>query len=362
MTELIHKWVQIARWAPSGGNAQPWRVTVSDLSVRISVDPDYRIDPSPMDSTGIAAAIALGAFAFTLECAAAVDGYKIAQKTIQSRASLWDGYVEIRFEPGDVEPRFSIAQIRSRQTERLPFSEEAIDPAVLLRLREIFNRVKGVRAVELTAQTSPSKIAIFKPLASLEKIRWQNSVLLGALLEEINFGKEEKSRVTGIPASQLGATVFELGLLSVIKRIKILRIALQVGFENLAIRKALGVIVRKSGALFFVQTEIGRAGNEFSACFGLGELFQEAWLEANASGLGFQPISLPLVALAHWRSGERTPKLSVEHLHLIETSTEALRAFGLDLKMPMMGFRIGILKKKSGQTLRKDVSDILARN
>ena len=63
-------WLDFAKWAPSGGNAQPWRVEYEEnynsIAFRLAIEPVCKTNSSLMDVRGAASAMALGALAENL--------------------------------------------------------------------------------------------------------------------------------------------------------------------------------------------------------------------------------------------------------------------------------------------------------
>ena len=90
-------------------------------------------------------------------------------------------------------------------------------------------------------------------------------------------------------------------------------------------------------------------------CFVLGSCFQEIWLELNRSGFSFQPLGLPLIPLAYW-SSYRGLNFTEEDRRKLEIATYTFKEdFQIDLKLPVMGIRMGIPTTNANKSLRKEI-------
>lgn len=118
--------------APSIHNTQPWRFRHTADGIEVSVDQDRLL---PMcDPDGRAARVSCGAAVYNLRLALAVAG-------APARWRVRPGGSVIRLVPAESRPatpteRDLHRQIRRRHTNRSPFSEARVEPALMIQLKE----------------------------------------------------------------------------------------------------------------------------------------------------------------------------------------------------------------------------------
>lgn len=335
--ERLERWVEIASLAASGGNAQPWRVSASFEAggkpcVRLFIDEDYRHNPSPMDVGGVASLMALGAFSFNLEVAAAHDGYAMTTPIITEGKSRWDAHVELRFSAGSTNPGYSIDDVRNRWTNRNLYRKTPLERPFAERLQVIAN---SYPALDFQIFEN-DRGALIAPLTKLERIRWLNTRLREGVLAEINFSPKVDA-LTKIPADQLGASKPDLFLLKNMIDAPWAQTLMTMGGARTIAAKTAGAGVKNSAAVFFLQAREATAASAVR----LGQAFEELWVEVNRSGLSAQPLSQSLIALSYWMHSADELELDKKHVLAIEDATTQLRNVGLDFTRPVIGMRIG---------------------
>ena len=347
------KWLDTAKRAASGGNAQPWAVEFdekpSSVAIRLSIDPAYIAHPSAMDKGGEASAMALGSLAFNLEIVANLDHYELSHKLWDLQKTFWDSSVTLFFTANaDVKSEFSLNDIIQRKTDRTPYQKTEIPGQVLKNIRLIVRKYDVLEYFEFNT----NKEQIAPALLEIEKIRWSNSELINSFLSEISFGKEEQVAKDKIPASQLGIPFLLSLFLRTLRSFPQLNVVFKLGFLHVASKKALENYIKRSDRLFFIQA----INNDFECCYELGKCFQEIWLSCNQAGLGFQPFGLPLIPLTFWNHNGALKFTAAEPKKLEAVTSELANKFQMNLKCPMMGLRIGIPTQDAKQTLRKEIT------
>lgn len=69
-TQMIMKWIEVAKWAASGGNVQPWHIQIiigqdesendsEEIKLQLTLDQEAWLEKSPLDIKGSASLIAL---------------------------------------------------------------------------------------------------------------------------------------------------------------------------------------------------------------------------------------------------------------------------------------------------------------
>ncbi|MCK6599872.1 MAG: hypothetical protein L6Q37_16025, partial [Bdellovibrionaceae bacterium] len=116
---------------------------------------------------------------------------------------------------------------------------------------------------------------------------------------------------------------------------------LNFGLHKATVQKNTENFLTNCSQIYFLQA------NDFSlqSCFDLGYCFQDLWIEVNSQKLSFQPNGNGFVALAYWHA-PNNKIFNPKEISLIEDSTQLLtQSSELNLKAPVLGFRVGYSDK-----------------
>ncbi len=344
-TGRVNHWLEIARWAASGANAQPWCVDFeesgSSVAIRLSIDPEYRPHQAMLDVRGGAAVIALGALATNLVSLAAADGFGLVRRTISagesevSKPDFWKTHVQLEFEKGAAigNPVFSPETIRARCTDRTAFRATPIPQELEQFVVSAPARHPGLRYHEFRAG---GQRRLIPGLVRIDTIRWASWPYFRSFLEEIGFTSPEQ-HPDRIPVSQLGISRVDQLLLKTLSRWPWLHFLLRAGGAVISAKKGLSHFGSRCERIGFLS--VGKF--DFEGFFEIGSCFQEIWLEANRQGVAFQPLGSLLLALGYWEK-EHPEAFTRSQARVIEEVTAEFREkFGLDLRAPLLGFRLG---------------------
>lgn len=352
---LIQKWVEIARWAPSGGNVQPWNIIAqagTHQQLILRVDKSYAAHPSLLDLDGSAVIIAFGTFVESLSVAAEVDGYHIEKIKLNNSESFFHCTVEITFKINsmasvkalEILGAQKIANIKSRHTNRNLYQKKAIPESFIDWIKE--------QSSSLNLRFTPidqERPKLIKYLSLFEKVRWEDPHLLHSLLEEITLKSE--SSMTGIPVTNLGAGFDGQMLISLLKNHPSLRRLLSFGLSNVISQISIKRPITRAGHFIFLSAE----KNNFESYFNLGRLIQRTWLSAHENGLAMQPFCGHLLAY-HWLRGNSKSPLSKKHVNLVvEAQQKILQTWKIDIADPLFGFRLGYPIKQGEISPRKPI-------
>jgi len=349
---FAQQWLNDARWAASGGNAQPWVVQIDEtddyVAFLITIDPIYRRQPSALDINGMASAMALGTLTFNLMVVAGNSGFCFIKKNYITLESIWSGAVELVFGRGPTESmHLKVSDVLNRRTDRGPYNRIGISLELERALEKILNR----NTIGTFREFRTDKGLLQPYLSDLEKIRWQNPTFLNSLIEEISFESDPNRSPDKIPAMQLGINFAERTLLRIIQKFPALGCSFRLGLHVLPAYKGTMNFLNYCDRVYLLQAK----DNCFESCVRFGEYFQELWLEVNRHSTSFQPLGAPLIALAYWENPEaygfsKSQKRSIEFL------TECFRTqFEIDLKKLTIGFRIGLPIRQAAKSPRKDL-------
>lgn len=352
---LIQKWVDIARWAPSGGNVQLWSILAqagTELKLTLTVDKNYAAHPSLLDLDGSAVIIAFGTFVETLSVAAEVDGFLIENIKLNNQESFFNCAVEVTFKINSMVSSKELAtlgeqkieNIKTRHTNRNLYHKREIPEPFIKWIKE--------QSSSLNLRFTPidqERPKLIKYLSMFEKVRWEDSHLLHSLLEEITLKSE--SSMTGIPITNLGAGFDGQMLISLLKKYPSLRKLLSFGLSGIISQTSIKRPIARAGHFVYLSAE----KNNFESYFNLGRLIQRTWLLAHENGLAFQPFCGHLLAY-HWLRGNSTNPLSKKHANLIvEAQQKILQAWNVDIAGPLFGFRLGYPIKQGEISPRKPI-------
>jgi len=128
--------VEVARWAPSPHNMQPWNVRApSAAEAELLVDPS-RLLPET-DPVGAFMTVALGVFVETLAVAAHANGRELEVELVgevDPRSTARPVFAHLRLVDGAPADRLSPQLVLDRRTSRVPYDGRAVAPDVLAEL------------------------------------------------------------------------------------------------------------------------------------------------------------------------------------------------------------------------------------
>lgn len=132
--------LEVARWAPSAHNIQPWRLRpVSEDAAELLCAPDRLL--SDTDPTGRFTMVGLGIFVETLAIAARSTGIDLEAEYVG--LPLREGgtelipFARLRLVPAQGHERLEPALIRRRRTSRLPYDGRLVPDDVLRELDQV---------------------------------------------------------------------------------------------------------------------------------------------------------------------------------------------------------------------------------
>lgn len=366
--ERVQKWIEIAKWAPSGGNAQPWQVTATasqeKIELKMGISNKYRQDPSPMDTEGAASVMALGSFVQNLRSICLQDGFTVSHVDFDFSESFWKSHVTVSIVPQrgqetDFQRPYTADEILGRRTDRGPFKKTSLPSdfheelgRILLKYNIIFH--------QFTSNTSPAKESLFLPFSKIEKARLQNSQLLEGLLKEIGFNQDQEKNK--IPVTQLGISKMDQFLLRFFRDHPWSRKIMQTPLVGLPVSNVVHSFIDPCERICFLVvnqgqdsfSDSGRQTSELRQAFELGECFQNIWLEAHRHEISFQPLGLPFILLGFHR-GSSELRFSEKNRNDLEEASRAMKKLGIDFSKLAIGFRLGKTIQPAPRTFRLDL-------
>lgn len=339
MTELTRDDIAIlcaaGAMAPSGGNAQPWRVTVTGDRMRIEPS---GVHGGFLDVGGYAALIAIGAFAENIAVTARSIGLGYAM-------TIRDGVVHVEFAGrGPARPDELDDCIPRRVTNRRPSDGTVIEDAAIARLTGVVQDDH----LAVTAVADPAgKATVTDALAVADALRMRNKAMFADMLAEMRWSADETTATRdGMDIRTLELPPSTEKLLSVLRHAPWLRVLLP--------RARLGDTARALVAgcshicCLSTSAELTR-----DTMVTAGMALQRLWLTATRDDIAVHPwtvSTLQLIRLERFAGAGFTPR---------ERDTTArvgagLRAgFGLpDDRHPLFVFRLSRAPQARARSLR----------
>ena len=293
---VVEQILELARWAPSGDNSQPWRFeVVSDTHVVVHAFDTRR--HCVYDLEGHASQLAVGALLETMRVAASRHRRRAA---VEHRSgSPEDAPVfDVRLEPApDVAPDPLHAFVRERSVQRKPLSTRALEPAGKQRLEDAL----GVGFSVVWFETPAERRRLAWLAAHSAKIRLTTPEAYAVHREIIEWDarySEERvpDRALGADALTLRSMRWALASWPRVQRMNrwfggTLAPRLQLDLlPGLRCAAHFAVIAREPSATLEDRLRAGAAVQRF-------------WLTATSLGLQLQPQYTPLVFAGYARKG-----------------------------------------------------------
>jgi molybdopterin/thiamine biosynthesis adenylyltransferase/nitroreductase len=346
------KVLDLARWAPSGDNTQPWRFELVDEKTLVVHGSDTR-DTVVYDLDGRASQMAIGALLESIEIAASTLGLK---PRIQQRPDL----------PEET-PTFDVALS--------PDDSLAPDPlAPYLRVRSVQRRPMSIRPL-----TATERARLEQSLPEGYRVRWFEGAMERWQVARLMFANA-KVRLTMPEAYSVHSRIIDWGQQFSEDRIpeqavgvdpltaKLMRWVMQswerVAFMNrylagtLAPRLQLDLIPGLRCAAHFAIVA-PKPPETLEDYLQAGRAMQRLWLTSTRLGLGLQPEMTPLIFARFVRAGILFTRIpSVERLartcsakfkQLMDAETEQVVFIG----------RIGESPLPASRSLRLDLTDLI---
>jgi hypothetical protein len=266
--------------APSGGNAQPWRVTVSGDQMRIGRD--EHAGDSFLDVGGVAACFAVGCFAENVRVAAASLG-------LEYRSVHSAGSVEFTFtDRHGASPHDLYDSVSARVTNRGPSDGTELAETEIRPLTATAQPPYALTAVS----TSDGKREIERALGVADVLRMRNRTMFDDMVREICWSdRETAARREGLDVRTLELPAATLRLLSLLRTFPRLRTVLPAGKLADTARQ----LVATCSHICCLSTSQPLTPQSMVAA---GMTMQRLWLTATRRGLAVHPWTVSTLLLA----------------------------------------------------------------
>lgn len=345
--------LDLARWAPSGDNTQPWRFEVRDGRHFLIHAHDTR-DWCVYDLDGHASQIAVGALLETIAIAASGEGLAAAF-AIQPTAGGHRFTIEATLTPrAEAAPDPLLPYIQVRCTNRRPLATTPLSADQKARLEAAVGEGYRLQWVEGEGRGAMARL-LFDSARIRLTIPEAYQVHRRIIEWRAQFSADR------IPDQAVGLDPVTVRLME-----KVMRSWRRVRFMNrflagtLAPRVQLDLIPgRRCAAHFVLLADVAPAGLE--GWLSAGRAVQRLWLTAASLGLQFQPEMTPLIFARYHHQGVAF----TEDRSALEAAGEVARRLAEITGLPevaeagvFMG-RLGLGPWPAARSLRKPLSELL---
>ena len=333
MKEIIQKILEMAVYAPSGDNSQPWKFVVKDNEIKIFNIPER--DNFYLNFRQSGSYVAHGALIENIVIVASQNGYKADISLFpDSREPDLVAVVKLT-QTNPTEERF-YPFIKERVTNRKPYENKKLSEGQKRSFLNAPEEVGGGGKIILVDEEDKMKL-IGEASSAMEQIALETDFLHKLFFGDIVWTEEEeheKKRGLYIKTMELPAPAQIL--FKIIRYWPVMRIFNMLGFAKMVAKTNAKLYA--SGGVFGAVVVDGDSPRDF---INAGRLTQRVWLKATKMKLGFHPVTGILFLARRVMAGE-TQELSEAHIELIKKSYEKIKlAFGAENGVIAMAFRIG---------------------
>ncbi|MEK7650491.1 MAG: nitroreductase family protein [Patescibacteria group bacterium] len=343
----IQEIIDLAIWAPSGDNSQPWRFQIIENKLRIFNIPNR--DNPILNFQQSGSYLAHGALIENLNLLAKVRGYDSTIILFPDKTNS-DFVAEItlvRNALGQVSDNLE-QYVSKRHTNRKPYQTEPLDEPTAEALKGAVSQEYG----QVVLVTDRKKIDQVAPLLSnMERIALENKDLHHSFFRSIFWNKVRNQKgKPGLFIETLELPPPARPLFKLLKFWPVTCFANFFGFSRLA-SKGNAKLYAQSGAYIAIMSKQDDPVGFVNA----GRLMQRAWLTATSLSLSVQPVTGVLFMGRRFLSGD-TGDFTQEHVDLAVSSYQKLRSIvGLsDQDTIAILLRVGYGKTATARSGRMD--------
>jgi hypothetical protein len=289
----MHQILELASWAPSGDNEQPWTFRILDDN-RVEIHFSDTRDHCVYDLRGRASQIAFGAFFETLAIAA--TGFQLDMRAARKPGSPDDKPVfDVVFTSNPaLVPDPLIAQIPIRSVQRRPMSRRTLTTAEKTALEQAVGAGFTIQWLEGSQRTAAAKLMFNNAKLRLlmpEAYRTHKRIIIWPEKDEHGVDKPVQ---WGVPAGALGIDPMTMRLMKWAMhswdRLKMTNAIL----GTAAPRLQMDLLPGLSCAAHFV-IRAPRKPESMDDFIAAGRAMQRCWLTLTQLGLVMQPEMTPLI-------------------------------------------------------------------
>lgn len=357
MNEVI-KAIELCKWAPSGGNTQPWHIAVEELTnkslkIVLSLSKDCEKNDLLMEAHGYGALYSLGTLSHTIKMVLLCLGWENRKDEFVFSNSAYKCQSILSFinnrqrthNLGEIE-----GILKNRRSNRSPYSTEEIDHKTKTELSSILRKYPELELISF----ENNKMKVAKAIGKLEDIRCQNERISKEFLQEVHFSLAQ----TGLPSHTIGQPAWVLTIIRLWKSISALKYIFMLGGKFLFRYLSVSRPIKYSGSLFALQAKT----LDSEKIYQLGQCLCEIWFLLANKGYDAQIFGLPIFSLLASKHPDSNKILTEKEQLLISDANTKLRTFGINSDMPCLLFRSGRATQLASLSPRRNLSISLAND
>lgn len=343
MVEYIKEILNIAIWAPSGDNSQPWRFEIKNNELYIFNIPDR--DNPILNFKQSGSYVAHGGLMENISIVASHFGYNV-NPALFPDSSNENLVAIISFQKSHIKDSPLYDYIKQRVTNRRPYKNESLTQKQKNTLLDGIEDIEGGKVI--FAEDREKKKIIGNAASTMERVALEtpaiHKLFFGGILWRRKDNEDGKGglyiKTLEVPPPVRIAFRF-------LKNWTITNILNKIGFSKLA-AKGNAQTYAKSSALYVVVMDNDTNRDFINA----GRISQRVWLNATKLGLSVQPVTGILFLARRVLAGD-TDVFSSLHIPLIKNAYEQIKStFGVQNGTIAMMFRVGYAKKPTARSFR----------
>ena len=280
MNLAIDTLAESARLAPSGDNTQPWTFAVSHSENRLTIESDPSRDPSPMNAGDRMSRIAIGAAIENVIQTARANNWEL---DVRYSDSTVDVSLHTASDGTDLEPA-----IRDRVSNRREYQGTKIPEETIRQMKRAVSAEGGVSARWIVSPDDRARLT--RLIGDADALMLSNESIRKAFLDKVRFDQPVNAEVDeGLSLGSLEVSAFQRVALRMMQWIP--DHVLQIGGAKRTFRQAASRLASSASGFCVVCGEDTDARSDY----GVGQVFQRAWLELTRNDLAVQPMMSLLV-------------------------------------------------------------------
>jgi len=350
MSEDIKKIIELALYAPSGENCQPWKFRVDKNVIELINVPERA--SSLYDWGQRASYLSHGAVIENIELASQELGYAVEIEIFPDKDNP-EIVARVKLTKTEIKKDPLYNYIEKRSTNRKPYRDTLLTEE---QIKEIVSCSKNNDIKILFIQDKKAKKALAEVGSTNESIMMSNKFLHNFFFSHVNWTKEEdEKKKIGFfidtlelpPPAKIGFKIF--------KNWKITNLFNKIGLYKL-IGKQNAKIYSSSSGIGIIIIKNMSPENFINS----GKIMQRMWLTLTKMGLSLQPLT-GVIFFMYKVLAKETEKFSEDQVKTIKKSYEKIKnIFNLeDSDIVAFMFRVGYAEKPSARSVRFNVEEVI---
>lgn len=347
MLEDIKKILEVAVWAPSGDNSQPWYFEIENDTIHIFYTPN--VDHEILNFRDSGSFIAHGGLVENISIASKQYGYDTEIKLFPNKKDP-NQTASITLKHSSDKGHLLFSSIKNRCTNRRMYKNT---PLTEEQQKEIFTLKNSLPepCISLSFIDNPKERQVIGRVSSvMEEIALQHKDLHKIFFKTILWDhKKANEGEKGLHISTLELPLPIQKIFVLLKKWSVMKLFNLIGFHKVA---AVGnAKTYASGALTGIVITEQESPESY---INVGRVMQRVWLTATKLGLSLQPVT-GLLFLAQRVRDNKASMFTEKQVRLIEKSYQKIeRVFDIQKNQrAVMLFRVGNADKPTNRTSRR---------